>query len=567
MSLVVVGVAIVIAVGKVKMWIITSFDKAKEWVVATIVPAVVATIGKAKGWVVAAVGKAKGWVVAAIGKAKEWVVATIGKAKESARHYKGGLYVFLTCIVAVVDGLLFGYNIGNSGGVTTMNGYLHWYFPTVYEKIRQRLENNYCKFNNQGLIAFTSSSYLGALVASLVALLVTKKYGRRVTIICAGLSFLVGATLNIASPYLLILFLGRIMLGFGTGLEEQVVPFYLSEMAPIHLQGIIQIIFKLAIKLGTFIANVVNYRTEKLDYSVWRISFGLTGVLALFVTMGAILLPETPKGLIEQGKREKGRRILAKIRGTNDVNIEFEDMIHASDLANSIEHPFRKMLERKNIPILVMVIFMPTFKILTGMSFILFYTPVFFESIGFGENASLYCSVVIVAVMVVSAFISIAIVDRLGRRVLLISGGIQMILCQIIIAIILGLKFGDNQSLSKGYSALVVVVLCLFVLAFEYSWEPISTDKVLDEIFTLETKLAGQSIKVVVEFLFTFIIAQSSLSMLCTLKFGIFLFFAGCNIIMTLFVYMMVPETKGVPIEETTVLWKNHWLWKRIVPA
>ncbi|GLT97671.1 hypothetical protein SLE2022_152260 [Rubroshorea leprosula] len=158
-------------------------------------------------------------------------------------------------------------------------------------------------------------------------------------------------------------------------------------MAPIHLLGIIKSIFQLAIKLGAFIANVVNYRTEKLDYSVWRISLGLTGVLALFVTMGAILVPETPKGLIEQGKREKGRRILGKIRGTNDVNIEFEDMIHASDLANSIEHLFRKILERRNIPILVMAIFMPAFKILTGMSFILFYTPVFFESIGFGEMA------------------------------------------------------------------------------------------------------------------------------------------------------------------------------------
>ncbi|GLU14345.1 hypothetical protein SLE2022_309210 [Rubroshorea leprosula] len=338
-------------------------------------------------------------------------------------------------------------------------------------------------------------------------------------------------------------------------------------MAPIHLQGIIKSIFKLAIKLGAFIANVVNYRTKKLDYSRWKISLGLIGVLALFVTMGAILLPKTSKGLIEQGKREKGRRILAKIKGINDVNIEFEDMIHASDLANSIEHPFRKMLERRNIPILVMAIFMPAFKILMGMSFILFYTQVFFQSIGFGENASLYCSVDIVAVMVISTFISITIVDRLGRRVLLISGGIQMILCQIIIAIILRLKFGDNQSLSKDYSALVVVVLCLLVLAFECSWEPVSTDKVLNEIFTSGTKLAGQSIKVVVEFLFSFIIAQSSLSMLCTLKFGIFLFFVGCNIIMTLFVYMLVPETKGVPIEETTVLWTNHWLWKRIVPA
>lgn len=202
-------------------------------------------------------------------------------------------------------------------------------------------------------------------------------------------------------------------------------------MAPIHLQEIINSIFKLAIKLGTFIATVVNYRTKRLDYSGWKISLGLTGVLALFVTMGAILLPETPKGLIEQGKREKGRRILAKIRGTDDVNTEFEDMIHADDLANSIEHPFRKMIERKNRPILVMAIFIPAFKILTGVSFVLFYTPVFFQSIGFGENASLYCSAVIVSIVVVSSSTSIATVDRLGRRVLLVSGGIQMILCQV----------------------------------------------------------------------------------------------------------------------------------------
>ncbi|GLT80521.1 hypothetical protein SLA2020_519560 [Shorea laevis] len=102
MSLAVVGVAIVTAVGKVKTWIVTVFDKAKEWVVAIVIAAV-AAVGRGgllarprvglccwQGWF-AAVGKAKGWVFAAVGKAKKWVVATIGKAKESARQYKGGL--------------------------------------------------------------------------------------------------------------------------------------------------------------------------------------------------------------------------------------------------------------------------------------------------------------------------------------------------------------------------------------------------------------------------------------------------------------------------------------------
>jgi hypothetical protein len=137
---------------------------------------------------------------------------------------------------------------------------------------------------------------------------------------------------------------------------------------------------------------------------------------------------------------------------------------------------------------------------------------------------------------------------------------------QVIVAIILGVKFGNNQELSKGFSILVVLVICLFVLAFGYSWGPLGWT-VPSEIFPLEIRSAGQSITVAVNLLFTFIIAQAFLSLLCTLKFGIFLFFAGWITIMTIFVYIFLPETKGVPIEEIIFLWRKHWFWKRLVPA
>jgi len=137
---------------------------------------------------------------------------------------------------------------------------------------------------------------------------------------------------------------------------------------------------------------------------------------------------------------------------------------------------------------------------------------------------------------------------------------------QVIVAIILGVKFGNNQELSKGFSILVVLVICLFVLAFGYSWGPLGWT-VPSEIVPLEIRSAGQSITVAVNLLFTFIIAQAFLSLLCTLKFGIFLFFAGWITIMTIFVYIFLPETKGVPIEEIIFLWRKHWFWKRLVPA
>lgn len=138
------------------------------------------------------------------------------------------------------------------------------------------------------------------------------------------------------------------------------------------------------------------------------------------------------------------------------------------------------------------------------------------------------------------------------------------LITQVTVAIILGVKFGDDQELSKGYSVLVVIVICLFVLAFGWSWGPLGWT-VPSEIFPLETRSAGQSITVVVNLLFTFAIAQSFLSLLCRLKFGIFLFFASWIVVMTVFVYVFLPETKGVPIEEMTFLWRRHWFWKRVL--
>lgn len=496
-------------------------------------------------------------------------LAPAGVGKERAGEYQGKvtLYVLVACIVAAVGGSLFGYDIGISGGVTSMDGFLKKFFHTVYVKRQHAHENNYCKYNNQGLSAFTSSLYLAGLVASLVASPVTRKYGRRMSIICGGLSFLIGAILNATAVNLEMLLLGRIMLGFGIGFGNQAVPLYLSEMAPTHLRGGLNIMFQLATTLGIFTANMVNYGTQKLSSSYgWRVSLGLAAVPAIIMTVGGILVPETPNSLIQQGLIDKGRKVLVKIRGTDNVNAEFEDMIDASNSANSIDNPLRNMFQRRNRPELVMAIFMPTFQILTGINSILFYAPVLFSSMGFGVNASLYSSAITGAVLAGSTFISIATVDRLGRRFLLISGGIQMVICQVIVAAVLGLKFGDNQELSKGYSTLVVVMICLFVLAFGWSWGPLGWT-VPSEIFTLETRSAGQSITVAVNLLFTFVIAQSFLSLLCGLKFGIFLFFAGWITVMTLFVYFLVPETKGVPIEEMVFMWRKHWFWKKFIPA
>jgi hypothetical protein len=138
-------------------------------------------------------------------------------------------------------------------------------------------------------------------------------------------------------------------------------------------------------------------------------------------------------------------------------------------------------------------------------------------------------------------------------------------LVQVIVAVILGVKFGTDKQLSRSYSIAVVLVICLFVMAFGWSWGPLGWT-VPSEIFPLETRSAGQSVTVAVNLFFTFVIAQAFLSLLCAFKFGIFLFFAGWITVMTVFVYVFLPETKGVPIEEMVLLWRKHWFWKKVMP-
>jgi sugar porter (SP) family MFS transporter len=312
-----------------------------------------------------------------------------------------------------------------------MDPFLEKFFPVVFHRKNSGGKNNYCKYDNQGLAAFTSSLYLAGLVASLVASPVTRNYGRKASIVCGGVSFFIGAALNVAALNLAMLILGRIMLGVGIGFGNQAVPLYLSEMAPAHLRGGLNMMFQLATTLGIFTANLINYGTQNIKPWGWRLSLGLAAAPALLMTLAGLFLPETPNSLIERGRVEEGRRVLERIRGTADVDAEFTDMVEASELANTIEHPFRNILEPRNRPQLVMAVCMPAFQILTGINSILFYAPVLFQSMGFGGNASLYSSVLTGAVLFSSTLISVGTVDRLGRRKLLISGGIQMIVCQV----------------------------------------------------------------------------------------------------------------------------------------
>ncbi|XP_061992682.1 sugar transport protein MST4-like [Rosa rugosa] len=476
--------------------------------------------------------------------------------------------VIISCILASSGGLMFGYDIGISGGVTSMADFLKKFFPAVYKRQQiPGLESNYCKYDNQYLQLFTSSLYLAALTASFFASYTTRKLGRKLTMLVAGIFFCVGTVFNAAAKNLAMLIIGRLLLGCGVGFGNQAVPLFLSEVAPPRIRGALNILFQLNVTVGLLLANVINYGSSKVTGGWgWRLSLGLAGVPSVLLTIGAIVVVDTPNSLIERGKLEQGKSVLKRIRGVENVDPEFLELLEASRMAKEVKHPFRNLLKRRNRPQLIITVFLQFFQQFTGINAINFYAPVLFQTLGFKSDASLYSAVITGSCMVVGAIISIYLADRVGRRVLLLEGAIQMLVSHIGVTIILGLKLKETtSSLDRGLAILVVVLVCSFVGSFGWSWGPLAW-LIASEIFPLEARSAGQSVTVGVNMFFTFVIAQAFLSMLCHLKFGIFLFFAAFVFIMFLFVLFLLPETKGVPIEEMTdVVWRQHWFWRRYI--
>lgn len=202
-------------------------------------------------------------------------------------------------------------------------------------------------------------------------------------------------------------------------------------MAPYKYRGALNIGFQLSITIGILVANVLNYFFAKVK-SGWRLSLGGAVVPALIVTIGALVLPDTPNSRIERGERETAKDQLKRIRGVDNVDEEFADLVAASEESRQVEHPWANLLQRKYRPHLTMAILIPFFQQLTGINVIMFYAPVLFSTLGFGNDASLMSAVITGFVNVGATWVSIYSVDKVGRRALFLEGGIQMLICQVL---------------------------------------------------------------------------------------------------------------------------------------
>lgn len=190
--------------------------------------------------------------------------------------------------------------------------------------------------------------------------------------------------------------------------------------------------FQLLITVGILLANIVNFFTASIHPHGWRVSLGLAGVPAVMLCLGSWIICETPTSLVEHGKLEVGRSTLKKIRGVEDVEAEFEEIKLACEVAKKVKHPFRNVFKRSSRPQLVIAILLQVFQQFTGINAIMFYAPVLFQTVGFGGNGALLSAVITGLVNVFSTLVSVATVDKFGRRALLLEACVQMLISQVI---------------------------------------------------------------------------------------------------------------------------------------
>ncbi|OEL26958.1 Sugar transport protein 5 [Dichanthelium oligosanthes] len=484
------------------------------------------------------------------------------------RDYSGGVTfsVAVTCLMAASCGLIFGYDVGVSGGVTQMESFLKKFFPEVLSGLKSAKHDAYCKYNNQLLTLFTSSMFIAGTLASLVAIGVTRRLGRKAVMLIGGIMFLTGSIINAAAVNIAMPIIGRVLIGFGIGFTSQAAPLYLAETSPTRWRGAFTTAYHFFFVIGTLSANVVNYFTNRIPNWGWRVSLGLAGVPAAVIVMGALFVSDTPSSLMLRGETDKARASLQRIRGADaDVEAEFKDIVCAAEEARRNEEgAFKRLCGKGYRHYLVMTVGIGTFFDFTGMIVFAIFSPVLFRTVGFDSQKAIFGAVIISMVSLAGVVLSSFVVDRYGRRFLFLTGGTTMLIFEVAVSWIMADHLGKHGSVTmpKNYAVGLLVIICLFTFSFSMSWGPLKW-VVPGEIYPVDIRSAGQAVNLSITLTLSFMQTQVFTAMLCTMKYAIFLYYSGWVLAMTVFIALFLPETKGLPLEAMRSVWAGHWFWRR----
>jgi len=361
--------------------------------------------------------------------------------------------------VAALGGLLFGYDIGIISGALLF------------------IENDFplTPFLT-GVVV--SSILIGAVFGAGTSGALGDKLGRRKMVLIAAVIFAAGAVGMALSPTIGVLIFFRIVTGLAVGAASALVPTYISEISPTDLRGSLSSVFQLAITLGILLAYMVNFALAGAE--AWRWMLGLAAVPAVVLFVGMYMVPETPRWLIKNNLMDEARAVLRRSRGRQDVEQEIKEIREVEREESQTEA--RELLAPWVRPMLVVGIGLAMLQQFVGINTIIYYAPTIINDTGLGASASILATVGIGVVNVLFTLVAIWLIDKLGRKNLLLYGLTGMTLG----TIILGLGF-VLPGLSGVVSYITLGGMLLYIASFAASFGPIVW-VMLPEIFPLQIR-------------------------------------------------------------------------------
>lgn len=434
-------------------------------------------------------------------------------------------YIISISFISALGGYLFGFDFAVISGA----------LPFLKEQFGL---NEYWEGFTTGCLA------LGAIAGCLVAGWVAEKYGRRPGLLTAASLFTLSSLAMAIAPTRDIFIIARFFAGAGVGMASMLSPLYIAEISPAHIRGRMVAINQLTIVIGILVTNLVNYSLRNNGTDAWRWMFGLGAVPSILFIFGVLWLPESPRWLMQADRHAKALKILMKIGGENYAR-ETTSII-SKNISAVTKVNYKAVFEKAVLPAVLIGIGLAVFQQLCGINVVFNYTSVLFESIGFSKDDQLLQTVFIGGINLIFTLLAMLLVDKVGRKPLMLAGAGGLTILYIIISILLGTK-----SASVSWFLLAAIGLYATSLA-PVTWVLIS------EIFPNKIRIAATTVAVLCLWAAYFILTFTFPILYERLQDKTFYIYAGICLIGLLFIWLKVKETKGKTLEEMEDFFTVH---------
>ncbi|MBN1927149.1 MAG: sugar porter family MFS transporter [Prolixibacteraceae bacterium] len=429
-------------------------------------------------------------------------------------------YILLISLIAALGGLLFGFDIAIVAGTVPF------------------LEKHFSLSEAQ--LGWTVASlYVGCIIGSFSTGYLTDRFGRKIPLIIAAAIFVVSSVFMGWSPTQNMLIVWRMIAGIGVGAASMLSPLYIAEVSPANVRGKMVSINQLTIVIGILIAYSSNYFLSGIENN-WRWMFTSGAAPSLLFVISAFFLPESPRWLISKGKIENAKIILGKTISLQKANDEI--IAIQANLKSEIKGRISDILKKGVAPVVLLGITMAVFQQISGANAVFFYAPKIFEKAGMNISDQLFQQILIGCINLIFTLVSMQLVDRIGRKKLMLFGSSFMALWLLVISIFFHFSFFE------GYWLTIVVLA--FVATYATTLAPV-TWVYISELFP--TRIRGISISLatgmlwVACFLLTYLFPILIENLKATQT---FLLFAAICFIYFLILLKFAPETKGKTLEE-----------------